>query len=448
MKGAAGKLICLMGLKRPVGSPGARWADRDQIDAAWSPQKASFCLAVCAALGLLIGAAQFAAALMPAAHFRTAAAASQFVAQTYIDHLFVWDARWYDSIARHGYALVQDANGQSNAAFFPLWPLILRSIYGLFGAAVAGRSVVAIVAAAIACASIFALHRLASGMMRPAGARFATLLYAFNPAAHFMFQSYPTGLLNLLAILALECVVQRRFWRAAVFAGLASAAGPLGALLAPTVVLAAAFEPPREGARWTNWRAVLRHGAGLAGMAVVGVSGVLLFMAWLYYWLDAPLAFAAAQQGWMKPLPFFNRLAKFIYFEVFPLNFRDAWRDGLKAVRHWQATGWQSAEFRFEALLGSVGMGLGLAGTLCAGFLRPRWPAFFAWSVISAYIWLIATNSDSQAALRHIYVAVPSFMGLARLVYWSPTIAYGMLGLSGIALVVEVMLSYRGYWVV
>ncbi len=42
-----------------------------------------------------------------------------------------WDAVWYARIAAHGYLLIPSS--QSNPAFFPLFPIMLRGLHNAFG---------------------------------------------------------------------------------------------------------------------------------------------------------------------------------------------------------------------------------------------------------------------------------------------------------------------------
>src|SRR6202011_4470518 len=58
-------------------------------------------------------------------HVGLAAFTPQYRALPFLDAWIRWDARWYETIALHGYSFTERA--QSSVAFFPLYPLLMRA---------------------------------------------------------------------------------------------------------------------------------------------------------------------------------------------------------------------------------------------------------------------------------------------------------------------------------
>src|SRR5205814_6929366 len=67
--------------------------------------------------------------------------------KTLHDGLLAWDGQWYERIARHGYAAIS----RSAVRFFPLYPLLARTLAPVFG----GMADVALLVLANAPALLF-----------------------------------------------------------------------------------------------------------------------------------------------------------------------------------------------------------------------------------------------------------------------------------------------------
>jgi hypothetical protein len=158
-----------------------------------------------------------------------------------------WDARWYDDIARLGYNL-HGPTGFKNVAFFPLYPLLTRTLHDAIAAffgnvldmplpdkfyppyLVPGM-LVANVCAVAALAFLYGLVRLDHG--RPAARRTVTLL-ALCPPSIFLFAAYSEGTFLLCAIAFFYALRLERWWQAGLWGLLAAATRPPGiVLLAP-----------------------------------------------------------------------------------------------------------------------------------------------------------------------------------------------------------------------
>ncbi len=134
-----------------------------------------------------------------------------------------WDSAIYATIAKSGYTHL------TQAAFFPLFPLLERLLMPLTGgnAALAGLLI-----ANIACFGAFALLRIL--VEREYGRTVArrTLLYlVLFPYSLFLAAAYAESLFLLLSVATFLALRERRWWLAGLLAALATLTRPVGILL-------------------------------------------------------------------------------------------------------------------------------------------------------------------------------------------------------------------------
>lgn len=146
-----------------------------------------------------------------------------------------WDAGWYLSVAENGYS------SRQSAAFFPLYPLVVRGVAEVVRSTVVAGVLVSLVAAGVAAVL---LARLARPLLGERGARDSLLLLALYPVAFVFTSLYPEALFLALAAGSFLAAVQGRAWTAGVLAALAVAARPLGLALVPPLLL---LLRPRDG---------------------------------------------------------------------------------------------------------------------------------------------------------------------------------------------------------
>ncbi|HUC35725.1 MAG TPA: mannosyltransferase family protein [Acidimicrobiales bacterium] len=224
------------------------------------------------ARALVGGSLAIAHELVNGAHLSAAAAARVR------EGLLGWDAGWYESIARHGYA----GAGHSSLRFFPLFPVLAKAVSVLPGIG-AGTAVVVVanLSALGGTAIVAALARHESG--DEALARRAAWLVCLAPPAFTMVMGYAEGTLLLLSAGALWALRTRRWWLAAALGVGAGLCRPIGVLL----VVPAAIEGLRE---WRGEAPAARAArvSAIAGPAV-GFGAYLGWVAWRYGGALAPL---------------------------------------------------------------------------------------------------------------------------------------------------------------
>jgi hypothetical protein len=179
-----------------------------------------------------------------------------------------WDSVWYLAIANDGYP----ADDPRRAAFFPLYPLLVRAAGVVFREPILAGAVVSLLCFG---AALVLLHRLTALELGAPAARPALWAIALFPGAVFFSAVYSEALYLALSV---GCVYAARTGRWA----WAGAAGALGAatrsagvlLVVPLVVMwwLRADGAPRRRARDAAWIALVP--VGLAGFcASLGLAG-------------------------------------------------------------------------------------------------------------------------------------------------------------------------------
>lgn len=176
-----------------------------------------------------------------------------------------WDGAAYLDIAQNGYAL---PGHESNAAYAPIYPLLMRALGALFGGSVDALIVAGVVISNTALlVGALQLVRLARARTdAPSALRAAAAVLLF-PTTVFLSAVYAESLFLALAVSAALEAHRERWWRSGAFAAAAALTRPFGVI----AVLPLAFAYARSRARpRTAALAVL-----LAPLALVGWSAYL-----------------------------------------------------------------------------------------------------------------------------------------------------------------------------
>ena len=207
------------------------------------------------------------------------------------DIFVAWDSGWYFDIARHGYDF--NPERESNVAFFPLYPLLMRAIAWPFGGSDRAIWVAGIVVSVMAfAAALLVLHRVTERLLGSREvARRTVLLISVFPFSFFFTVVYTEALFLLLTLLAVAAAYDSRWWRAGAWGGLAALTRPNGILiLVPLAGLALAS----PGDLHARVRRLLPLGLIPAALAAFG--------AFLYHLSGDPLAWLHAQNAWGNSL--------------------------------------------------------------------------------------------------------------------------------------------------
>jgi hypothetical protein len=177
-----------------------------------------------------------------------------------------FDGLWFLRIATGGYV-----DGDGSAAFFPLYPLVIRFLSPLLG----GHPLAAafLISHAAAFGSMAFLYFLTAGEWDERVARRTVLYLAVFPTSFFLLAPYSE---SLFLVLVLACLWAARRGRLAV-AGLAGAAAAATRNLGALLVLPLAVEAIH---RWREDRSARRLLTSVAWSAVA-VAGLVAYLA---YW--------------------------------------------------------------------------------------------------------------------------------------------------------------------
>lgn len=145
-----------------------------------------------------------------------------------------WDTGWYLNIATEGYALREGA--QSNIAFFPLYPLLIRSFLWLIPDSLETPGIQLFAAVVVANLLFFgALVLLYCLAMQVTGehplAQRAVWYLCVLPGSFFLSAAYADGTALCFMVGAFLAAEKGRWWQAGLLGGLAALARPQGFLI-------------------------------------------------------------------------------------------------------------------------------------------------------------------------------------------------------------------------
>ena len=282
------------------------------------------------------------------------------------------DALWYLRLATEGYA-----PGDPSAAFFPLYPALVRIVAWLPGIGPLGAGL--LVSNGALLGSLVVLHgltRLELGGDRIT-ARRAIRYLAIFPTAFFFLAPYTESLFLLLSLLAFWCARRDRWGWAAAAGALAALTRSVGVLLIVGLAIEAVSQRRREG------RPLLPR--LLAAGAVA--AGPLLYLLWWELRFDDLWAPLDAQRNWGRTTTW--------PFEAAWDALRYAWR------------------YRGYWLLDAAVVGLAATGVaLAARRIRPGYTGYAAASLLLP---LLAPFGDRPllSMPRFVIVAFPLAWGYA-----------------------------------
>jgi hypothetical protein len=201
-----------------------------------------------------------------------------------------WDGRWYRMVARGGYLLVPGR--QSDPAFFPLYPILLRGVHAVgvgWGAAGPLLSNLALLA------GLALFYTLSRDIFSEPLARRATIYLSIFPVSYVFSMAYPESIVLVLMSAAALAALRRHWWLAAVCAGASALARPEGLFLAL----------PLAGIAWSQRRSLSPTGRGAALAAILAAPAALAsYSLYLARVLHDPLAWSEAERAWGRQFRF------------------------------------------------------------------------------------------------------------------------------------------------
>jgi hypothetical protein len=196
-----------------------------------------------------------------------------------------WDGEHYVALAMGGYLNPPDS---VSPAFFPLYPLLMRSFAELFGGPISKEALSVwgpLLSLLFLPFALYFIYQIALDEFDERVAKGAVLILAFFPTTFFLNAAYTESLFLALSAGALWAVrVRKDLLLACVLAALAGATRNVGVFL--MVPLMYEWIKDIESFRWRGIYLLLAPG------------GLLAYMGYLWVRFGDPLLFYSAQESW------------------------------------------------------------------------------------------------------------------------------------------------------
>lgn len=361
-----------------------------------------------------------------------------------------WDSAWYLVIAHYGYRPDLGAFTSSRTAFFPLYPLGLKTISALGTPPVLAGVMLSLLALALA---LYGIHRLTTlelaGHPHAAGvARLAVLLTAFAPMAFYLSAVYSESLYLALSVGVFWCARKGRWASAAALGALAGATRSSGIVLALPVLILYLYgpredrAPDRAAARFPRPRYRLRRDALWLALLPAGIGAYTAYL---------------ALSGGEALMPFHVQEVWSRHFAGPYLGVWDGARAAFDGAR--QLLSMQRAHAYFQPTSGSALVSAGhnvmlfaflaLAAPALVGVLR-KLPLAYGAYVLAALVLPLSYPVPTQPLMslsRFLVVLFPLGISLALWLTPRPRVARGAVVVSALLLALFVGEFATWHWV-
>jgi hypothetical protein len=367
--------------------------------------------------------------------FVTVAPGHATAGESFINSFFHWDGNYYREIACIGYNYHPER--QSTIRFFPLYPLVARSLAIAMGLSIDLALVLtanACFAAALCLLGWYAHLRSGQDHLRTRVAALWAL--SFVPAGFFFRMAYSESLSLVLCVLSLY-LIQRRAPALilAITVGLATAARPVGIGLVPPLLW---YLVQRSADRWSLVRSVLLY----LPLSCAGLLIFLLYGAWAF---GDPFACVKNGKFWyMRPVPALeDKIVGLATLEpvwsIFSPGSSSFWR-------HYTTS--DKAAFSLH-IANPIYFVVSLL-LMALGTWR-RWlnsyEALTGWALLLIPYCTIALETQMMAMARYTTVNAPVYLVLGRLLVQLPYyVRFGLLVLCAPLLALYSALFAQWYW--
>jgi hypothetical protein len=203
-----------------------------------------------------------------------------------------WDGAWYTQIAAEGYG----ASAPASTAFFPLYPLLVRSFGELFGGPLSQQALsvwAPLISLAFLPFALYFIYQIALQGWGERVARGSVLTVAFFPTTFFLNSAYTESLFLALSAGSVWAMrVRKDLLLACVLGGFAAATRNVGMFLVVPLFV-----------EWIG-QGGLSGGVGrkVRGLIYLGLvpGGLVTYMGYLWLRFGDPLLFYSAQEYWER----------------------------------------------------------------------------------------------------------------------------------------------------
>lgn len=339
-----------------------------------------------------------------------------------------WDAGWYLSIARDGYAFVS-VTRQANVAFFPSYPMAMRAV----GWALGGHPLVGgvLITLGSSLAAVVLFSRWCADRLTSSAARWAIAALLLYPYAWFLFGAVYADALYLAAALGAFVLFERGHPVLAGLVGaLATATRPVGyAVIIGLVVLV-----------WAKRRSVRALRPSDAGV-LLSATGLAGWMTYLWVNFGDPFLFSRIEEAWGQAsnaetwfkFDFFRRLTSI------PCYFR-----GISGSYETCGTNYVS-ELLYTGGIVVQGVLL-LAAAAAVPLIIRRFGWGYGAYTAAALLPALLGSQDFQGGGRYLLAAFPLFALIGERLSGNPQRGRWVLGSCAVLLVLLMSLFARGYY--
>ena len=203
-----------------------------------------------------------------------------------------WDSGWYLHIAESGYTSNVFSSGQTDIAYFPLYPYLIRILSWPFGYNKTAVIVTGILISSVAfIAAAYFLYRLVAKRFNDQIARLSVLLLFLSPMS-FIFSAVMTESLFLLLIVLTFWLAEEKRWA---WVGAVASLLPLVRPVGPFIVAFLGLMYLNQ-LKW-SWRKLISfQSLWLIGPIIGGLTLLLIN----YMVTGNPLGFVEAQAAWQR----------------------------------------------------------------------------------------------------------------------------------------------------
>ncbi|HLA76602.1 MAG TPA: mannosyltransferase family protein [Vicinamibacteria bacterium] len=199
-----------------------------------------------------------------------------------------WDAGWYKRIVDRGYYF---EGGQSNVAFFPLYPLVTKAVAKVVRNPWAAGLLVSNASLLLA---LFFLNGIARMYFDQEGAQRSLVYLLVFPTSFFFSAYYSEALFLLTTATSFYFYLKARYFWCGRFGLLATMTRPTGVALFIAFLL---------GYLWNKRARPSQMNARILWILLIP-CGLLVFMAILWAQVGDPMAFVKGQEGWGRSFTF------------------------------------------------------------------------------------------------------------------------------------------------
>lgn len=181
-----------------------------------------------------------------------------------------WDTGHYLTIAKDGYHYPQQA-------FFPLWPLLIKTI-SLTG--LSSEVTIYLLSFVFGLTSFILFYSLAKKLIGEVNARLSLITFAVFPSTMFLHAGYTEGLFLTLVLLSFLLLENKKYIQASLFIALTTMTRLAGIALIPIFLYL----------NRSYYKRLI--------YILIGLSGLLIYVIFLYLNFGNPLLFIDAQKEW------------------------------------------------------------------------------------------------------------------------------------------------------